>query len=52
MRYYKYIKYYIKSESDDFGANTSYLTINNKGMLEWQEMDGKQVVATAENNEQ
>lgn len=40
-----HVKYYIKSESDDFGANTSYLTINNKGMLEWQAMDGQQVVA-------
>ena len=39
------VKYYIKSESDNFGANTAYLTINSKGMLEWHDMSGAQAVA-------
>lgn len=34
------VKYYIKSESDDFGANTAYLTINANGQLIWSEMSG------------
>lgn len=39
------VKYYLKSESDDFGANTAYLTINANGQLAWKDMSGSDATA-------
>ena len=39
------VKYYLKSESDDFGANTAYLTINANGQLAWKDMSGTDATA-------
>lgn len=36
----EHVKYYLKSESDEHGLHTAFLTASDNGALKWEEMNG------------